>query len=528
MFTGAINFMCNLNAFKFTQMTRLILGIALLIGCCIARGQATLVKTDKGWVSGTTDSERGLRVFKGIPFAAPPVGELRWRAPQPVRAWTDTLQATEFSASPIQNEPRPFYAWSEEFIAQPEPLSEDCLYLNVWTPAESGNEKLPVFVWIYGGGLNSGSANCAIYDGAELASKGVVFVSLNYRVGVLGFLAHPELSEESGHGASGNYGFMDQTAALDWVRRNIAAFGGDPDNVTIAGQSAGAFSVNAQIASPLAKGLFHKAILQSGGLLSGQLTQDLEQAEAAGVRFMEKAGVRSLEALRELPADSILAVSNIPGAGRFGVTRDGHFLPDTDMPAYFREGRHNQVPVIAGWVTGDGNFMGSNAMTPEAFRREADSLYGERAGAFLELFPGSTGEEVQESRSLITLLGFAGLPAHRMALASGGTSYLYQFGHVPPDKPDFPNYGAFHTSEVPFALHTLHTWDRPWQPYDRKVEDTLSSYWLNFAKTGNPNGPGLPAWEHYQYGSGDILVIDETIRTEPGLLQEELRFLDRN
>ena len=205
-------------------MTRLILGIALLIGCCVARGQATLVKTDKGWVSGTTDSERGLRVFKGIPFAAPPVGELRWRAPQPVRAWTDTLQATEFSASPIQNEPRPFYAWSEEFIAQPEPLSEDCLYLNVWTPAESGNEKLPVFVWIYGGGLNSGSANCAIYDGAELASKGVVFVSLNYRVGVLGFLAHPELSEESGHGASDD---DDRSAHSRTIRAGSEVIGRD-------------------------------------------------------------------------------------------------------------------------------------------------------------------------------------------------------------------------------------------------------------------------------------------------------------
>ncbi|MFY7910296.1 MAG: carboxylesterase/lipase family protein, partial [Emticicia sp.] len=217
----------------------------------------TTVQTANGKVEGY--AKENVRIFKGIPFAAPPVGELRWKAPQAVKNWSDVRKCTGFSASPIQNKPAPFYCWTEEFIAKPEPLSEDCLYLNVWTTAKSAKEKQPVMVWIYGGGLNSGSANCDIYDGEELSKKGVVFVNINYRVGVLGFMAHPELSKESGYNASGNYGFLDQIAALKWVQKNIAAFGGDPSNVTILGQSAGAFSVNAMIASPLAKGLFHKA-----------------------------------------------------------------------------------------------------------------------------------------------------------------------------------------------------------------------------------------------------------------------------
>lgn len=502
------------------------LNLFLLLGSLqIGLAQNPLVQTDKGWVAGAVDAQRGVHVFKGIPFAAPPVGELRWQAPQPAPVWKDTLQATAFGPSPIQNPPRPFYSWSEEFIAKPEPLSEDCLYLNVWTPAARPAKKRPVLVWIYGGGLNSGSANCDIYDGAELAAREVVFVSLNYRVGVLGFMAHPELSAESGNNASGNYGFMDQMAALKWIQDNIAAFGGDPDNVTIAGQSAGAFSVNVQVASPLAKGLFHKAILQSGGILSGRFQQNLEAAEAAGVRFMETAGAGSLSELRALPADRIQELSNQPGVGRFGVTLDGYVLPDTDLMTYFSEGRHNQVPVLTGWVTGDGNFLGPTAMDPDAYRRQADSLYGERAPEYLSLFPGDTPEVVQQSRSRITLLNFAGLTARRLALNSPA-AYLYQFGHVPPDKPDFPNYGAFHTSEVPYTLHTLHTWDRPWQQRDRELEALMSGYWINFARTGNPNGEGLPAWEAYSPTEGEILVIGEGIESTPGFLKREFIFLE--
>ncbi|MEL6926684.1 MAG: carboxylesterase family protein, partial [Bacteroidota bacterium] len=277
-----------------------------------------IVTTDKGQVAGSFNADKSLRIFKGIPFAAPPVGDLRWRAPQEATAWEGVRSCTAFGASPIQNKPVPFYCWTEEFIAQPEPLSEDCLYLNVWTPATEPESKLPVFVWIYGGGLVSGSANCDIYDGAEMAKQGVVFVSLNYRVGAMGFMAHPALSAAAESGTSGNYGLLDQMAALRWVQRNIAAFGGDPNNVTIAGQSAGAFSVNALIASQRSKDLFHKAILQSGGLLSNRLPPALAEGEKTGQRLMEAAGVQSIEAFRQIPAEQLQALSNDAAIGRFG------------------------------------------------------------------------------------------------------------------------------------------------------------------------------------------------------------------
>ena len=272
--------------------------------------QNARVKTANGKVEGVFNSDKTVCSFKGIPFAAPPVGNLRWKAPQSVKNWKGVRACSTFSASPMQNKPMPFMCWTEEFIAQPEPLSEDCLYLNIWTKNASKKEKKPVFVWIYGGGLSSGSSNCAIYDGENMAKKGVVFVSLNYRVGVFGFMAHPELSKESGHNASGNYGFMDQIAALQWIQKNIAAFGGDPNNVTIAGQSAGSFSVNALVTSPLAKGLFHKAIAQSGGLLSKRLMKNLAEGEKQGELVMQAAKTKSIAELRQKTADEIWAISS--------------------------------------------------------------------------------------------------------------------------------------------------------------------------------------------------------------------------
>jgi para-nitrobenzyl esterase len=300
----------------------------LLIFCLfcfgISNAQTPRVKTLNGKVSGILNADKSLKMFKGIPFAAPPVGDLRWKAPQPVQNWVGTKVCTEFSASPMQRTPQPFSCWSEEFIAQPEPLSEDCLYLNIWSEVKAN--KQPVFVWIYGGGLSSGSANCAIYDGESMAKKGVVFVSLNYRVGVFGFLAHKELSQEAPYGTSGNYGFLDQLEALKWIKKNIAAFGGDPNNVTIAGQSAGSFSVNTLIASPLAKGYFHKAIAQSGGLLSNRLGKTLAEAETQGESFMKKANQNSLASLRKLSAAELHKMS-LEGLGSYGVTYDGHILP---------------------------------------------------------------------------------------------------------------------------------------------------------------------------------------------------------
>nr|WP_297782772.1 carboxylesterase family protein [uncultured Allomuricauda sp.] len=464
-----------------------------------------VVETKTGKVEGYTEGE--IKVFKGIPFAEPPVGELRWKAPQPVRDWVGVKECKEFGPSPIQNTPEPFLCWTEGFIAKPEPLSEDCLYLNVWTPAKKKEEKLPVFVWIYGGGLSSGSANCDIYDGKQMAEQGVVFVSLNYRVGVLGFMAHPELSEESGHNASGNYGFMDQLQGLKWVKENIGAFGGDPNNVTIAGQSAGSFSVNAQIASPLSNGYFQKAICQSGGILGNRMMQDLDSAEEQGIKFMQSANASSTDELREMPAEKLQELSNNPDFGRFGVVLDQYFLPK-DLMAHFKSGKHKQVKVMTGWVTGDANLLPTGNVTQDSFKKMAQERYGENAQEFLELFPAETDDEALQSQQKMNLLGFAGMPSYLLAKYMDKEVWLYEFTHVPTDKPGFPNYGAFHTSEVPFALHTLDQWKRPWQPEERKLEEQMSAYWVNFAKTGNPNGNGLPTWNSYNQDGGKLLKID--------------------
>lgn len=500
----------------------LFLGFSIFI-----KAQNPIVSTTNGKVQGSKSSDNTVRIFKGIPFAAPPVGDLRWKAPQAVQNWKGIKECKSFSASPVQNKPQPFYCWTEEFIAQPEPINEDCLYLNVWTSTKAKSEKQPVLVWIYGGGLNSGSANCAIYDGEEMAKKGVVFVSINYRVGVLGFMAHPELTKESGYQSSGNYGFLDQIAALKWVQKNIAAFGGDPNNVTIAGQSAGAFSVTALIASPLAKGLFHKAIPQSGGLLSNMLSQNLEKAELQGLSFMKKANVNSIAELRKKSAEELQILSNNQEVGRFGTTMDGYVLP-VNLLDHFKKGLHNQTPILTGWVTGDGSFLGDTKMTVEDYKKEAQTKYGDRANNYLSIFPATTTNEVKAVKQKLTLLSFAGLPSHLLASFNSKASYIYQFGHVPPDKPNFPNYGAFHTSEVPYVLHTLHTWNRPWQVLDKEIENTFSSYWVNFAKTGNPNGKNLPEWKSYDKQSGIIMVVDDKIESKPKFLKKEFDFLEVN
>lgn len=478
----------------------------------------TVVKTKEGKVEGYIVND--IQIFKGIPFAQPPVGDLRWKAPQPVLSWEGVKQCKDFGPSPIQNKPEPFMCWSAEFIAKPEALNEDCLYLNIWTPKEKSTQKLPVFVWIYGGGLSSGSANCDIYDGLEMAKQGVVFVSLNYRVGVLGFMAHPDLSKESGHDASGNYGFMDQLQALKWIQENIEAFGGDSGNVTIAGQSAGSFSVNAQIASPLAKGVFQKAICQSGGILGGRPIMDLPSAERQGLKFMELAEAKSLEELRQLPATELQKFSNNPEAGRFGVVLDDYFLPK-DIVAHLKAGKQNQVKVLTGWVTGDGGLFPSDKTTAESFKRSMVAEYGEKSDQLFKLFPADSDEEAKRSQQKMELLNFAGKPAYLLAKYMGKEVWLYEFAHVPTDKPGFPNYGAFHTSEVPFALHTLDQWDRSWKPEERLLENQMSGYWVNFAKKGNPNGEGLPQWNVYNLANNEILTIDtDAVEMEKKYSQE--------
>ncbi len=498
----------------------LFLGIFLSSVC---QAQFKVVSTKNGQVSGTNIGE--MSIFKGIPFAQPPIGDLRWKAPQAAKNWSGVRKCEAFSASPMQNNPVPFMCWTEEFIAPPQPLSEDCLYLNIWTAAKTTKDKRPVFVWIYGGGLSSGSAACAIYDGEEMAKKGIVFVSINYRVGVFGFMAHPELSKESGNNSSGNYGFLDQMAALRWIQENIGAFGGDPQNVTIAGQSAGSFSVNALVASPLAKGLFHRAIAESGGMFSNRMGSDLATAEKSGESFMQKSGAKNLAELRQKSAEELQKI-NLQGI-RFGTVLDGYVLPK-NLNEHFAKGLHNDVPLLTGWVTGDGALFGNQPITTEKYTSQAKEKYKDNADEFLKIFPANTDEEAKAMQSKTNLFQFAAFQSHLWAGFTKNKSYLYQFSHVPPDKPNFPNYGAFHTAEVPYALHTLHTWKRDWQQIDKDLEKTMSDYWVNFTKTGNPNGKGLPEWKSYDKNSGEIMELGDKVIARPALFKKEMDFLEKH
>jgi len=475
-----------------------------------------------GKVKGVTNTDHTVTVFKGIPFAAPPVGDLRWKEPQPATPWSGVLMCDKFSASPIQNKPAPFAMWTEEFIAPPEPLSEDCLYLNVWTPAKSPKEKLPVLMWIYGGGFVSGSAACAVYDGEALAKEGIIFVSINYRVGVFGFLSHPDLTKESGKNASGNYALLDQLAALKWIKANIGAFGGDPDKVTIAGQSAGSFSVQALVASPLSKGLFRGAIAHSGASM-GRFSKKLSDAEKTGLELSQKVKSTSIAALRTLPADSVWKLASSLPYGSFAPITDGYVLPN-DIGSILKNKRHNDVALIAGWVTGDAALTGQPKSATE-FKAWVSATYQDKQSEFLKAFPAGTDQEALQSQNKLGNLNFAGYANHVWATNNTSNSYLYQFSYVPTDKPGFPNYGAFHTSEVPFALHTLSKWNRPWKYSDYAVEKFMSTYWVNFVKTGNPNDNGLPEWKKYD-ASQPIMELTEKPVLKPGLFKKEFLVLE--
>lgn len=507
------------------QLTLLLLCFNLLVF-----GQNPLLNLTNGKIEGTYNSDKTVRSFKAVPYAAPPVGERRWRAPQPVRDWSGIRNCTAYAASAMQPKPVPFMCWSEEFIAPPEPLSEDCLYLNIWTSVKEKadkKERMPVFVWIHGGALTSGAASCAVYDGEAMAQKGVVYVSINYRLGVFGFMAHTELTKESGHNASGNYGFLDQIEALKWIQKNISTFGGDPKNVTIAGQSAGSFSVNALVASPLARGLFDRAIAESGALFSNRLSKTLEDAETQGDLLMQRCLAKSIAELRKKPAEEVLKISNGNGMDRFGAIMDGYVLP-TNLIAHFENGKHNDVPLLTGWVTGDGALMGNPKITADKFKNDAKEKYGEKAEDFLKIFTANTDEEATASQTRLAMCQFAAFPSHLWAgFNKKNKSYLYQFSHVPPDKPNFPNYGAFHTSEVPYALHTLAHWKRDWQKTDFDLEKTMSDYWVNFAKTGNPNGEGLPEWKSYDKESSSIMELGDKVVLQSGVFKNVFEFLEK-
>ena len=485
----------------------------LLIAVAVAPLVAAIdgpVKVTGGLVSGVPGKDPSVRAFKGIPYAAPPVGDRRWQVPAPVIGWSGVRRAEAFGPSCIQSIVQERKPWTYEFMTHGE-ISEDCLYLNVWTAAKSAKERRPVFFYIYGGGFTEGSGAVPVYDGEGLAKKGIVVVTPNYRVGVLGFLAHPELSKENSAGVSGNYGLYDQIAALKWVRDNIAAFGGDPNRVTIAGQSAGGMSVHTLIASPLARGLFHRAVVESGGssVGGGGISlggRTLAAAEADGVKFAESKGASSIAQLRAMTWQKLTEAPAANAAGgrgagtmmRFSPIVDGHLQPASTREIV-RQGKQNDVPTLTGANLGElGGLSGpQGGVTAEAFVKRAQTQYGNMAAEYLKLYPAETDQQAaasqaQSSRdsSMVSMY----LWAKERARTAKTPAFIYLWDHTLPG-PDAAQYGAFHTSEVPYVLNTLDRSDRPFTDADRKIAEQMSSYWANFATNGDPNGKGLPRWD---------------------------------
>jgi para-nitrobenzyl esterase len=454
------------------------------------------LRVKQGLIAGVAGTTQSIAVFKGIPFAAPPVGPARWRAPEPAAGWSGVRKADAFSASCIQSVVTERKPWTYEFMTHGE-ISEDCLYLNVWTPAASAAARRPVFVYIYGGGNVEGSGAVPVYDGEGLASKGLVVVTFNYRVGVLGFFTHPELSKETSYHASGNYGLLDQIAAVKWVHDNIAAFGGDPSRITIAGQSAGASAVHNLTASPMAKGLFHRAIADSGSSVLTAGGRTLEDQEADGVRFAEAKGAHSLAELRAISWKEIIApITPAPTpALRFTIVTDGYALPLTEKDA-FASGKQNDVPTITGLNADENGAVPHPTITREAFEKQARQRFAEMADEFLTLYPASSDEEARAAQNQSSR-DQARVSMYLWALNRNRTAktpaFTYFWTHALPG-PDVDQYGAFHTSEVPYVLNTLSRSDRPFTDVDRKIADTLSSYWASFVTTGDPNGKGLERW----------------------------------
>ncbi|HYL35804.1 MAG TPA: carboxylesterase family protein [Bryobacteraceae bacterium] len=486
------------------------------------------VRVAGGLVSGAPGSNPEVRVYKGIPFAAPPIGDLRWKPPKPAPPWQGVRRATQFGAACMQL----FVPRSEFYYSEPEPTSEDCLYLNVWTAAKSSSERRPVMVWIFGGAQTRGSGSWTVpglietrlNDGEALAKKGVVLVTLNHRLNIFGFLAHPELTKESDRGSSGNYAFLDQIAALEWVQNNIAAFGGDPKRVTLFGQSAGSFSVNYLMASPLAKGLFQRAIGESGGVFGGMRTR--EEAEAAGVKFANSIGAESLQALRAKSAADLLKASAPAG---FTPFVDGWMLPQ-DVYAIFSNGKQNDVPLIAGYTSDEATPVvpwpadGSAAW----FIEQARSRFGEKTDEFLKIYPARSVEEAKASHYASNrdrMFGWHVRTWVRMQTKTGKSkAYLYYFSRVPPGS-DSARYGAFHSAELPYVFAHLDP-PRPWEDIDRKLSQAMSSYWVNFAASGDPNGKDLPKWTSYDKSGDTALEFGNSIQSRSGLNQAGLDFLD--
>ena len=516
------------------------------------------VKIDSGVVAGTVSGRPTVRVFKGIPFAAPPLAGNRWRAPQPVAKWEGVRKADAFGA-PCTPGPvgggrgaRGAPGAAVPGATPPAAPSEDCLYLNVWTSATSANDRRPVMVWLHGGGFTQGSGSDVLFDGENLASKGPVIVTINYRLGVLGFFAHPELSSESDRHVAGNYGLLDAIAALQWVKRNISAFGGDPTNVTVAGQSAGAIMIGVLVGSPAAKGLFHRAIAESGGWMGLEMGRmnSLQRALANGQETVGATGVKTIAELRARPLNELTGVipngpaganANANGAPQAPspLLIDGYFIPE-DLSLTFMNGRQNAVDVLTGSNKDEANAGmcptngppggpdSSPVLTAEAFKRNARRKFGDAADEYVKLY-GVTSDTEAQPAAYAACADEINWNMRQWAVAQarqGKKAYTYFFSHTPTANGAPSPRAATHGAEIAFAFNNpkgraVYTWN----DVDTKLADQMSSYWVNFVTKGDPNGTGLPRWPEYKdLKGGRVMVFGDTPQVEAAAPAAKLSF----
>lgn len=515
------------------QLFLLLVLVIIIGGIVVAQVKkkiALQVKTEQGILEGVYVS--GIRSFKGVPFAAPPVGDLRWREPQPVKSWTGVRKADKFGPRAMQ---RPLF---DDMQFRSDGVSEDCLYLNVWTPAKTGKEKLPVLVYFYGGGLMAGDGSEYRYDGENMARQGMVAISVNYRLSVFGFFAHPELTKESPHKASGNYGFMDQAAALLWVKQNIAAFGGDPGRVTIAGESAGSFSVYAQMASPISKHLIAGAIGESGSLVGRAVT--LKDAEERGQKFAGIAGAKSLADLRKMTAAQVLDYSANHEWELFPVNIDGYFFPKSP-DLVFAAGEQSKVPQIVGWNSEEGhysNVFGDKEPNEADYKAALEKTFGDKAGEFWKYYGGTTVAAMKQGATDLSSDNFIGYGTWKWAdmqsQTGGKPVYRYFYTHPrPPIKGEKQTgqaaTGASHSAEIEYAMGNLSTnkfFD--WKADDYAVSEIIQGFFVNFIKTGNPNGLGLPEWPTVKPGvPAEVMVIGVDSHAETEQHRDRYLFRDK-
>ena len=526
--------------------TSLLSWLSICLTMAPASSAADRVKTANGVVESTVAAKDGVRSFKGIPFAQPPVGDLRWREPQPVKNWSGARSADQFGPRCMQRTTP-----ASDYWFRGNGMSEDCLYLNVWTPAKSGREKLPVLVYIFGGGFQNGDGSEPRYDGENMARKGIVAVSINYRTNIFGFFVHPELVKESPHHAAGNYGLLDQVAALEWVRKNIAAFGGDPNHVTIAGESAGSISVSALMASPLSKGLMAAAIGESGAMTSSLPPQPLAEAEQNGTKFAAAAGVDGLAALRAMSAEQIQEATAKAQGVRFNTALDGYFL-SKPLAEIYQAGEQAKVPLLAGSNTQEQApraVLGSGEPTAETLTAAIKRFYGDKSDEIVKAYSASTADEVYEAAAHLASARFVGFstwkwtelqmktggkPVYRYLYARPRPAYLGMPGQPPPasggrggQQAAGPR-GASHSAEIQYAMGNLDLDKRyTWEPADYEVSKTMMAFFVNFIKTFSPNGTGVPEWPSYRADSGyQRMRIDVQSHAEPEAHRDRYVALD--